>query len=479
MNTVVDIPCGNNACFLPLSGDGSSKPIVSSGRKQIIRGIHLAKDGGGIPAVMLVYDPQSPGTYPSELEIISRLSAAGVGPRLLSGYAERPEGPALVEEDCGISLYDAVYGFGAIPGSGGDYGMLHPVGTEERGAENAKILFDVLTQLANLHGMGLYHGDLRLPNVCVRAYGDGPTDLRATIIDFDRMDAPPSEPPRYGNEPYPTLFGNDQSPTWLQLDMGYLAEFAFELETGRQAADVPEKFSEYVSEPDWPVFGYQGDGRPWARDIDRELDIVPLAETLDIDRVDEQSFPDASVRDYVLRSVHHGGYVDEYDWQRLREDKPEIAVFGGVDALARLAHERYNELRAERGEEVKYPTLDDLPDDLRESNREQVMDIPLKIQALGYRIRRCNEVPPRERVEAFSESEIEYLAYLEHRRWCAERKAMGWIYGQVKDEEMRTCPYLIPYSELDSVDRKIKDYDREPVRQIIYLLAKVGLCVTR
>ena len=44
-----------------------------------------------------------------------------------------------------------------------------------------------------------------------------------------------------------------------------------------------------------------------------------------------------------------------------------------------------------------------------------------------------------------------------HEAWCDFKRAHGWTYGEVKDEEARTHPCLLPYDELPE-SQKLKDY---------------------
>lgn len=44
-----------------------------------------------------------------------------------------------------------------------------------------------------------------------------------------------------------------------------------------------------------------------------------------------------------------------------------------------------------------------------------------------------------------------------HESWLAEKKADGWVYGDVKDTEKKTHPCFRPYAELPESQR-VKDY---------------------
>ena len=44
-----------------------------------------------------------------------------------------------------------------------------------------------------------------------------------------------------------------------------------------------------------------------------------------------------------------------------------------------------------------------------------------------------------------------------HESWSTFKRECGWVYGEVKDEEKKTHPCLVPYSELPE-DQRLKDF---------------------
>lgn len=44
-----------------------------------------------------------------------------------------------------------------------------------------------------------------------------------------------------------------------------------------------------------------------------------------------------------------------------------------------------------------------------------------------------------------------------HELWVKNKKDNGWIYGELKDEELKTHPCIVPYEDL-SQEQKSKDY---------------------
>ena len=41
----------------------------------------------------------------------------------------------------------------------------------------------------------------------------------------------------------------------------------------------------------------------------------------------------------------------------------------------------------------------------------------------------------------------------QHDAWCAERRAAGWTHGATKDADAKTHPCLVPYGQLDAMQR--------------------------
>lgn len=65
----------------------------------------------------------------------------------------------------------------------------------------------------------------------------------------------------------------------------------------------------------------------------------------------------------------------------------------------------------------------------------------------------------------------EKIAENVHDVWAVGRISEGWIYGEKKDDEKKTTPLLIPYSELPESE---KDYDRNTAIETLKLIVKLG-----
>lgn len=104
---------------------------------------------------------------------------------------------------------------------------------------------------------------------------------------------------------------------------------------------------------------------------------------------------------------------------------------------------------------------DELAETDQRSSIAQVVDIPVKLAALGLTWRRADEPQPY----AFTDAEVELLAELEHRRW---------VHFQLRNGRARHTFNTSWHALSDGV----QEYDRGPVRLIARLLATVGYEVT-
>jgi len=110
----------------------------------------------------------------------------------------------------------------------------------------------------------------------------------------------------------------------------------------------------------------------------------------------------------------------------------------------------------------------ELPESEKESNRNNVRDIPNKLASVGYSMiqTRSSETPSK-----FKNDEIEKLAKIEHKRWMQEKLDNGWHYAKKTDKATKLHKSLIPWDEL-SEDEKEKD--RVLVNGIPIILSKAG-----
>jgi serine phosphatase RsbU (regulator of sigma subunit) len=156
-----------------------------------------------------------------------------------------------------------------------------------------------------------------------------------------------------------------------------------------------------------------------------------------------------------------------------------------VKKLARAIHSRYlQEMRNRDDRDLnnsnhQYPgdsgnqyltDFENLPDDIKYSNKDNAFHIPTKLLSIGYKIR-----PVKKGFKSvtlhLNKDETETMASVEHIRWSWDKRLNGWIYGNVKDNSNKIHPGLIPYQELSESE---KEKDRELVRLIPALLKDIN-----
>ncbi len=65
----------------------------------------------------------------------------------------------------------------------------------------------------------------------------------------------------------------------------------------------------------------------------------------------------------------------------------------------------------------------------------------------------------------------EKIAENVHENWSAGRMADGWVYGEMRDDDKRTTPCLVPYSELTEEE---KEFDRVTALQTLKTIIALG-----
>lgn len=154
---------------------------------------------------------------------------------------------------------------------------------------------------------------------------------------------------------------------------------------------------------------------------------------------------------------------------------------GSYEEIARAIHQEY--LRREFEKPIDKNNLSraivpwqNLPNDLKEMNREQAIAIFHKLQLIG-----CAIVPwyyPSKELFKFTDEEIEYLAKVEHQRWCDLKKKQGWEYGPVRDEKRKKHPSIVAWESPEFLETE-KEKDRNPIRMIPEYIRMAGFQILR
>ena len=114
-----------------------------------------------------------------------------------------------------------------------------------------------------------------------------------------------------------------------------------------------------------------------------------------------------------------------------------------------------------------------MPENEKESNRNNVKDIPNKLASIGYAMvpARGNESPAK-----FQDDDVEELAKGEHKRWVKEKTDAGWKPSEKTIKERKLHKDLIPWNELPEEE---KEKDRVLVRGIPLILTKAGYIMVK
>jgi CRP-like cAMP-binding protein len=138
---------------------------------------------------------------------------------------------------------------------------------------------------------------------------------------------------------------------------------------------------------------------------------------------------------------------------------------------------------------------ENLPEEIKEQNRDLIQDIPNKLAAAGYVLSPAQGAGPP---PGFSDEEVELLAEQEHERWVLLKLAQGWSFAEKRDDAGRRHPDIVPWRDLgpeerqqrygmDAVSRvgpgtlreEIKKKDRALARNIGTILSASGYTVTK
>lgn len=71
---------------------------------------------------------------------------------------------------------------------------------------------------------------------------------------------------------------------------------------------------------------------------------------------------------------------------------------------------------------------------------------------------------------------VEKMAENVHEVWAKARIEQGWTYGEVRNDERKKHPCLVPYSELPEEE---KEYDRNTSISTLKLIMKLGFKISK
>lgn len=151
------------------------------------------------------------------------------------------------------------------------------------------------------------------------------------------------------------------------------------------------------------------------------------------------------------------------------------------EILARAIHEEYvrNEEAAGSTPEINDSMVpwEDLPEYLRQTNREQADHMVKKLHAIGVDFQ--PRTGSKKTTIKFSKDEIEKMAIMEHERWAESKKQARWTEGkpgEKKNDEKRTHPCLVDWEKLPESEKR---KDRQAVKKIPDLMEIAGFEIYR
>jgi len=159
----------------------------------------------------------------------------------------------------------------------------------------------------------------------------------------------------------------------------------------------------------------------------------------------------------------------------LIEDSPMLWEQQLIDKIAEKMHEDYYRQRTDQGQET-YSVIvwAELPENKKKSNLDAAADIPVKLSLIGFGIRKIKENELMQSLDKLNEDNIEMLAEEEHERWCREQMLQGWRYGEIRDDQKKLHPSLVPWNRLEESEKK---KDREAVSAIPRIVNEVGFII--
>jgi hypothetical protein len=159
-----------------------------------------------------------------------------------------------------------------------------------------------------------------------------------------------------------------------------------------------------------------------------------------------------------------------------KEAEPEDILWGTRESLARALHDfyvQYERTHAPAGTDIGFACdWEDLPPEIRESNRRHVDSLSQWLLDEGYALDPCFDWHARP--WTWSDTEAESLARQAHEWWRRERISSGWVHGPLKNVQERINPALVPW---DSLTDACKERAMDFVRSYPRILANADLCI--
>jgi hypothetical protein len=191
---------------------------------------------------------------------------------------------------------------------------------------------------------------------------------------------------------------------------------------------------------------------------------------LDMSRIEGNVWEPVSLPFYSQLSLHVD--ADAFIKLVLRE----VILNSYLEKLAIAIHNDFCKKEIERGhaDAIYNIPWEQLPEDIKESNRDQARCFGKYLNAAGYDYDAGDTPFPS--VEKFNENDVLKIAKLSHEIWRKSKFDAGWVYGEVRDDVKKTHPLLVPWDD-PRLPEEEKQKDKNIAENIIPLLKSVGLRV--
>lgn len=185
-------------------------------------------------------------------------------------------------------------------------------------------------------------------------------------------------------------------------------------------------------------------------------------------------------RELGLASLLAGGPIGLEESLRVfpllaRTCTADLVLRGVNERIAEALHEGYRQRAAEMRElrdEKALVRWSELSDELREANRVRADQVAALLRDAGLRLAPLMDWDAQP-VE-LDAARVERLAEREHGRWLERRRREGWNHGPERNEERKTTPLLVEWSELAESER---ERNRAEIRALPAVLALADLAI--
>jgi hypothetical protein len=120
--------------------------------------------------------------------------------------------------------------------------------------------------------------------------------------------------------------------------------------------------------------------------------------------------------------------------------------------------------------------FDDLPEHLKEQNRDEARELPQRLAALGYVLREEAPADSSPVVISPTDPRVESQARKEHQRWVTRKVKTGWRHGKTRDDEKKTHPCIVSWERLPADER---EKDRVLIARLPEIVTWAGLTIAR